>query len=321
MNRRSLIAGIAALGAVRPALAQGWTPDRPIRLVVPFAPGGSTDVTARLVAEAIAPKLGQPAVIENRPGAGGNIGSEAVARSAPDGHTLVMGTSSTHATNVALYRSLPYQPLRDFAPVSQVAFIPNLLVVNPEVPARDLPALIALAKAQPGRLNFGNAGSGTSQHLSAAMIASKAGIEVTHVSYRGGSPAVTDLLGGKIQAMAAPLVEVIAHVQAERLRAIAITTARRSPLLPAVPTIAETIPGFEVALWNGIFAPAGTPPAAVLRISAAIAEALRTDEMRAKLAQQGSEAVGSTPEAFATFIATEIPKWAELVRISGATVE
>ena len=178
-----------------------------------------------------------------------------------------------------------------------------------------------LAKAQPGRLNFGNAGSGTSQHLSAAMIASKAGIEVTHVSYRGGSPAVTDLLGGKIQAMAAPLVEVIAHVQGDRLRAIAITTAQRSPLLPAVPTIAETIPGFEVALWNGIFAPAGTPPAAVLRISAAIAEALRTDEMRAKLAQQGSEPVGSAPEAFATFIATEIPKWAELVRISGATVE
>lgn len=321
MNRRSLIAGIAALGAVRPALAQGWTPDRPIRLVVPFAPGGSTDVTARLVAEAIAPKLGQPAVIENRPGAGGNIGSEAVARSAPDGHTLVMGTSSTHATNVALYRNLPYQPLRDFAPVGQVAFIPNLLVVHPDVPARDLPALIALAKAQPGVLNFGNAGSGTSQHLSAAMFASKAGIEVTHVSYRGGAPAVTDLLGGKIQAMAAPLVEVVAHVQAGRLNAIAVTTARRSSLLPDVPTIAETIPGFEVALWNGIFAPAGTPPAAVLRLSSAIAEALRTDEMRTKLAQQGSEPVGSTPEVFATFITAEIPKWAELVRISGAIVE
>ena len=322
MNRRSLIAGVAAFGAVRPARAQGsWTPDRPIRLVVPFAPGGSTDVTARLVAEAIAPRLGQPVVIENRPGAGGNIGSEAVARSAPDGHTLVMGTSSTHATNVALYRNLPYQPLRDFAPVSQVSFIPNLLVVHPDVPARDLAALIAFGRAQPGRLNFGNAGSGTSQHLSAAMIASKAGIEVTHVAYRGGAPAVTDLIGGKIQAMAAPLVEVIAHVQAGRLRAIAVTTARRSALLPEVPTIAETIPGFEVALWNGFFAPAGTPPAAVLRISSAVAEAMRSDDMRAKLAQQGSEPVGSTPEVFATFIAAEIPKWAELVRISGATVE
>jgi tripartite-type tricarboxylate transporter receptor subunit TctC len=260
-------------------------------------------------------------VVENRPGAGGNIGSEAVARSAPDGHTLAMGTSSTHATNPALYRNLPYQPLRDFAPVSQVAFIPNLLVVHPDVAARDLPALIALGKARPGSLNFGNAGSGTSQHLSAAMIASRAGIEVTHVAYRGGAPAVTDLLGGKIQAMAAPLVEVIGHVQAGRLRAVAITTARRSALLPEVPTVAETIPGFEVALWNGIFAPAGTPAAAVLRMSAAIAQAMRTDDMRAKLAQQGSEPVGSTPEQFAAFIATEIPKWAELVRISGATVE
>ena len=322
MNRRILLAGIAAFAASRPAIAQGqWNPDRPIRLVVPFAPGGSTDVTARLVAEAIAPRLGQPVVIENRPGAGGNIGSEAVARAAPDGHTLVMGTSSTHATNPALYRNLPYQPLRDFAPVSQVAFIPNLLVVNPEVPARDLPALIALARARPGSLNFGNAGSGTSQHLSAAMIASRAGIEVTHVAYRGGAPAVTDLLGGKIQAMAAPLVEVVAHVQANRLRAIGVTTARRSSLLPDVPTIAETIPGFEVALWNGILAPAGTPAAAVLRISAAIAAAMRTDEMRAKLAQQGSEPVGSNPDQFAAFIAAEIPKWAELVRISGATVE
>lgn len=322
MHRRSLLAGIASLGAANAAFAQGsWTPDRPIRLIVPFAPGGSTDVTARLVAEAIAPRLGQPVVIENRPGAGGNIGSEAVARSAPDGHTLVMGTSSTHATNVALYRNLPYQPLRDFAPVSQVAFIPNLLVVHPDVAARDLSGLIALGRAQPGRLNFGNAGSGTSQHLAAAMIASSAGIEVTHVAYRGGAPAVTDLLGGKIQAMAAPLVEVIAHVQAGRLRAIAVTTARRSALLPDVPTIAETIPGFEVALWNGFFAPAGTPTAAVLRIANAVAEAMRTDDMRAKLAQQGSEPVGSTPEAFATFIAAEIPKWAELVRISGATVE
>ncbi len=320
MNRRTLLGGIAATAVARPALAQ-WNPDRPIRLVVPFAPGGSTDVTARLVAEAIAPRLGQPVVIENRPGAGGNIGSEAVARAAPDGHTLVMGTSSTHATNPALYASLPYQPLRDFAPVSQVAFIPNLLAVNMDVPARDLPALIALGRAQPGTLNFGNAGSGTSQHLSAAMIASRAGIEVTHVSYRGGAPAVTDLIGGKIQAMAAPLVEVIAHVQANRLRAIAVTTARRSALLPAVPTIAETLPGFEVALWNGIFAPAGTPAAAVTRLSAAIAEAMRTDDMRGKLALQGSEPVGSTPEQFATFVASEIPKWAELVRISGARVE
>lgn len=320
MHRRSLIATLLAIPAI--ARAQGtWSPDRPIRLVVPYAPGGSSDVTARLVAEAIAPRLGQPVVVENRPGAAGNIGSEAVARAAPDGYTILLGTSSTHATNVALYRNMPFNPQRDFAPVAQVAFIPNLLVVNPEVPARDLAGLIALAKAQPGSLNFGNAGSGTSQHLAAAMLAAKAGIEVTHVAYRGGAPAVTDLLGGKIQAMASPLVEVLAHVQAGRLRALAVTTARRSGQLPDTPAIAETIPGFEVALWNGIFAPAGTPAPIVLRLSNEIATALRSEELRAKLAQQGSEPVGSNPEAFASFIATEIPKWAEMVRISGATVE
>jgi len=320
MHRRSLIATLLAIPAI--ARAQGtWTPDRPIRMVVPYAPGGSSDVTARLVAEAIAPRLGQPVVVENRPGAAGNIGSEAVARATPDGYTILLGTSSTHATNVALYRNMPFNPQRDFAPVSQVAFIPNLLVVNPEVPARDLAGLIALAKAQPGTLNFGNAGSGTSQHLAAAMLAAKAGIEVTHVAYRGGAPAVTDLLGGKIQAMASPLVEVLAHVQAGRLRALAVTTARRSGQLPDTPAIAETIPGFEVALWNGIFAPPGTPAPIVLRLSNEIATALRSEELRAKLAQQGSEPVGSNPEAFASFIATEIPKWAEMVRISGATVE
>ncbi|MBR0652686.1 tripartite tricarboxylate transporter substrate binding protein [Roseomonas terrae] len=320
MYRRSLIAAALATPALAQAQAS-WSPDRPIRMVVPFAPGGSSDVTARLVAEAISARLDQPVVVENRPGAGGNIGSEAVARATPDGYTLLLGTSSTHATNAALYRNIPFNAQRDFAPVSQVAFIPNLLVISPDVPAQDLPALIALGKARPGSLNFGNAGSGTSQHLSAAMIAAKAGIEVTHVAYRGGAPAVTDLIGGKIQAMAAPLVEVIAHVQAGRLRAIAITTARRSALLPQVPTIAETIPGFEVALWNGIFAPAGTPAPVVLRVSNEIATVLRTDALRAKLAEQGSEPVGSNPEAFATFIAAEIPKWAELVRISGATVE
>ena len=321
MYRRQILAGLAAMAA-SPALAQAqWSPDRPIRVIVPFAPGGSTDITARLVAEAISPRLGQPVVIENRPGAAGNIGSEAVARAAPDGYTLVMATSSTHATNGALYRNMPFDAQRDFAPISQTTFIPNLLVVHPDVPARDFAGLVAEAKAKPGVLNFGNAGSGTSQHLSAAMIAARTGIDVTHVSYRGGTPAVTDLIGGKIQAMAAPLVEVIAHVQSGRLRAIAITTARRSALLPDVPTIAETLPGFEVALWNGYMAPANTPAPIVNRIAAEIRAVMRTDDMRAKLAQQGSEPVGSTPEEFRAFVASEIPKWSELVRISGAKVE
>ncbi len=321
MQRRHLLSGLASIAAAPAFAQQQWSPDRPIRLIVPYAPGGSTDITARLVAEAISPRLGQPVVIENRAGAAGNIGAEVVARSAPDGYTLVMATSSTHATNLALYRNLPFHPQRDFTPISQTTFIPNLLVVNMDVPARNLSELAALGKARPNFLNFGDAGSGSSQHLSAALIASRTGIEVTHVSYRGGTPAVTDLMGGKIHAIAAPLVEVIAHVQANRLRAIAVTTSRRSSLLPDVPTIAETLPGFEVALWNGYMAPAGTPAPIVNRIAAEIRAVLRTDEMKAKLAQQGSEPVGSTPAEFSAFVATEIPKWSELVRISGAKVE
>jgi tripartite-type tricarboxylate transporter receptor subunit TctC len=290
-------------------------------MIVPFAAGGSSDLTARLVAEALTQRMGQSVVVENRAGAGGNIGAEVVARAAPDGHTLLFSTSSTHATNPALYRNLPFDPLRDFAPISQVAFIPNLFVVHPDVPAHTPAELIALAKARPGTLNYGSAGPGTSQHLAAALFAAKAGIDVQHVPYRGGAPAVTDLIGAKIQFMASPLVEVIEHVRSGRLRALAITTTRRSPLLPQTPTMAETLPGYEVALWNGLLAPAGTPPDAVRRYAQETQAALRTAEMRDRLAQQGSEPVGSGPEEFARFIAAEIPKWAELVRISGASAE
>lgn len=328
MRRRGFLAVLAA--APLPALAQpacrtcregDWAPQRPVRLIVPFAAGGSTDVTARLVAEALGQRLGQPVVVENRPGAGGNIGAEAVARAAPDGHTLLFSTSSTHATNPALYRNLPFHPLRDFAPIGQVAFVPNLFVAHPDVPARNLAELVTLAKVRPGSLNYGSAGPGTSQHLAAALFTSRAGIEVQHVPYRGGAPAVTDLLGDKIQFMASPLVEVIEHVRANRLRALAVTTARRSPLLPETPTVAETLPGYEVALWNGLLAPAGTPADAVRRIAQETQAALRSPEMRERLAQQGSEPVGSGPEEFASFITAEIPKWAELVRISGASAE
>jgi tripartite-type tricarboxylate transporter receptor subunit TctC len=328
MRRRLLLAGLAA--APLPALAQpacrtcregDWAPQRAVRVVVPFAAGGSSDLTARLVAEALGQRLGQPFVVENRPGAGGNIGAEAVARAVPDGHTLLFSTSSTHATNPALYRNLPFDPLRDFAPIAQVAFIPNLFVAHPGVATRSLAELVALARAEPGRLNYGSAGPGTSQHLAAALFAARAGITVQHVPYRGGAPAVTDLLGDKIQFMASPLVEVIEHVRAGRLRALAVTTLRRSPLLPEKPTVAETLPGYEVALWNGLLAPAGTPPDAIRRLAQETQAALRTPEMQGRLAQQGSEAVGSGPDEFARFIAAEIPKWAELVRISGASAE
>jgi tripartite-type tricarboxylate transporter receptor subunit TctC len=319
MQRRSLLMGLAALPAV--AHAQSWSPERPIRLIIPFAAGGSTDVTARLVAQALGHRLGQPVVAENRPGAGGNIGAEAAARAAPDGYTLFMAVSGILAANKALYRTLPFDPLKDFAPISQVAVIPNLIVVNPDLPVRDLPGLIAYAKANPGKVNYGSAGSGTSLHLAAALFAARAGLDMVHIPYRGGAPAATDLMAGKIQMIASPMVEVIGAVQAGQLRPLAVTTPNRSALLPDVPTVGETIPGFAIPLWNGIVAPAGTPIAAINRISAEIGAALRSDALKKRLAEQGSEPAPSTPEDFATFIRAEIPRWAEIVRVSGAIAD
>jgi tripartite-type tricarboxylate transporter receptor subunit TctC len=321
MNRRGLLAtaalAAAPLAAVRAQSA--WMPDRPVRLVVPFAPGGSTDIAARLVGQALSQRLGQPVVVENRPGAGGNIAAEHVARSAPDGHTLLMTTSSITATNVWLYRNLPYHPVRDFTALSQVAFIPNLVVVNPEVPARTLGELIEHAKANPGKLNFGSAGAGTSLHLIAVMFCTRAGIRMEHVSYRGGAPAATDLVSGKIQMIASPMVEVLSFVEAGQLRPLAVSTARRSPRLPDVPAIAETLQGFEVALWNGIIGPAGLPAPVAARLGADIAAAVRGEEVSRRFAEQGTVPVGSTPAEFARFIEAEIPKWGELVRIAGVT--
>ncbi|MDR0810495.1 MAG: tripartite tricarboxylate transporter substrate binding protein [Gemmobacter sp.] len=289
-------------------------------MIVPYAPGGSTDITARLIVEALGHRFRQPILVENRPGAGGNIGAEAVARATADGHTLLFATSS-YATNLSLYRNLSFDPRRDFAPITQVSFVPNLFVVPSDAPARNLADLVALAKARPGALNYGSGGPGTSQHLAVALFASRTGIEVQHAPYRGGALAVADLLGNKIQFMATPLVEVIEHVRAGRLRALAVTTARRSALLPEVPTVAETVPDYEVALWNGFFAPAGTPAEAVHRIAREVQAALRTPETRERLAQQGCDPVGSDPGQFTSFIASEIPKWAEIVRISGAIAE
>jgi tripartite-type tricarboxylate transporter receptor subunit TctC len=323
MRRRDLLLAGPGFAAMAPAArAQpAWAPERPIRLIVGFAAGGSTDVTARLVAAALGERLGQPMIVENRPGAGGNIAAEAAARAAPDGHTLFLGVSGILAANPALYRTLPFDPLRDFAPISQVAFIPNLVVVNPDLPVRDLAGFIAYARAAPGRVHYGSAGIGTSLHLAGALLAARAGLSLVHVPYRGGAPAATDLLSNKIEMLASPLVEVLANVQAGKLRPLAVTTARRSPLLPEVPTVGETIPGFEIALWNGLLAPAGTPPAAIARFAAEAAAALRGDDLRRKLAEQGSEPAPSTPEEFARFIRAEIPRWTEIVRLSGATAD
>ncbi|MDJ0391337.1 tripartite tricarboxylate transporter substrate binding protein [Roseomonas sp. E05] len=323
MQRRHLLSLLAALLPAQAARAapSAWVPTRPIRLVVPFGAGGSTDVTARLLAEALGARLGQPVVVENRAGAGGNIGSEAVARAEPDGYTLLLTTSTTHATNPALYKSLPFDVRRDFAPITLTAFIPNLLVVPASEGIDTVQDLIARARARPGELNYGSAGAGSSQHLAAALFAARADLRMMHVPYRGGAAAVTDLLGGKLQLLFSPLVEVLEHVRAGRLRALAITTKQRSPLLPETPPLADFLPGYEIRLWNGLLAPAGTPPAAIERIAQETNALLRTPQLQEKLAQQGSIPAGSTPEEFASFIGAELVKWAELVRISGARVE
>ena len=310
----------AAVLAASGALADTW-PSKPIKRVVPFAAGGSTDVTARLIAQALTERLGQQTFVENRPGAGGNIGADAVAKAEPDGYTLLMTTSTTHATNPSLYKSLPFDVKKDFAPISLTAFIPNLLVVNPSVPAKNVQEFVKYLKDNPDKLTYGSAGNGSSQHLSAELFKSLADVKMVHAVYRGGAPAMTDLISGQIQVLFSPLVEALQHVQAGKLTALGITTAKRSALLPDVPTIGEVLPGYEVALWNGVLAPAGTPAPIIEKVNRALVEALRSEEMKAKLAQQGSEPVGNSPEEFRAFIADELVKWGKLVEISGARIQ
>ena len=314
---------IALALALLPAATHAETawPAKPIKILVGFAAGGSTDVTARIIGQALSERLGQPVVIENRAGAGGNIAADAAAKADPDGYTLLMATSTTFATNPNLYKTLPFDVQKDFEPITLTAFIPNLLVVNPSVPASNVPEFIAYLKANPGKLNFGSAGNGSSQHLAGELFNSLADVRMIHVAYRGGAPAVNDLLGGQVQVIFAPLVEVLQQVRADKLRALGITTVKRSSLLPDVPPIAETLRGYEVTLWNGLLAPAKTPPDIVEKIHLAARDALRSDALKAKLAEQGSEPVGNTPAEFRAFIASELVKWRKLVEISGASVQ
>jgi tripartite-type tricarboxylate transporter receptor subunit TctC len=317
----SLALTLAAVLLAAAAQAQTAWPTKPIKILVGYAAGGSTDVTARIIAQALSERLGQPVIIENRPGAAGNIAAEAAAKADPDGYTLTMSTSSTFATNPSLYKTLPFNVQTDFEPIALTAFIPNLLVVNPSVPANNVAELIAYLKANPDKVNFGSSGNGSSQHISAALFNALAGVKMAHISYRGGAPAVTDLLSGQVQVVFAPLVEVLQQVRAEKLRALGITTAKRSSLLPEVPTIAESLPGYEVRLWNGLLAPAKTPPDIIDRINRATTDALRSNEVKAKLAEQGSEPVGNSPSEFKAFIDAELVKWKRLVEISGATAQ
>jgi tripartite-type tricarboxylate transporter receptor subunit TctC len=313
---------LLAAHATAGVCADAW-PSNVIKLVVTFPAGGSTDVTARLVAEKLRTELGRAVVVDNKPGAGGNIGAEFVAKAPADGHTLLMATS-THPTNMTLYKNLPYDFVRDLAPVSRIAFIPNMLVVNPaNLRIDSLADFIKYVKETSGKtkLNYGSGGNGTSHHLSTALFNSMVGVEMEHVPYKGGAPAVAAIIGGQIQVLFAPLVEVLAFVEAGKLKGLGVTTKQRSSLFPDIPAIGEVLPGYEVALWNGIVIPANTPAEIVSRLNGAIVKALNQPDIKQRLAEQGSDPAGNTPAEFRQFIAAEVEKWANIVRISGAKVD
>ena len=300
------------------AAAQSY-PTKPIRIIVPFPPGGATDILARAVGVELTKTWGQPVLVENRPGAGGNIGTDIVAKATPDGYTLVMGTVGTHAINMSLYPKMPYDTVKDFAPVTLVASVPNLLVVHPSLPVKTVNDLIELAKSKPGQIYFASSGNGTSIHLAGELFKAMANVSMVHVPYKGSAPAVADLLGGQVSLMFDNMPSSLPHAKAGKLRPIGVTSAKRSPALPEVPTIAESgLPGYEASSWFGLLAPAATPREVVNKLSQTIAASLQTPEMKERLSTQGAEPVGNTPEQFATYIQSEISKWAKVVRISGA---
>ncbi len=302
------------------AQAQGAYPTKPIRILVGFAPGGGTDIMTRIVAPRLAEKLGQPVVVDNRPGAGGNLATEAVAKAAPDGYTLLMGTIAALAVNPSLYKDLPFDPVADLAPICLGVSLANVVVVNATLPAKTLPELIALAKQQPGKITYSSSGNGTAGHLSGALFESMAEVRLLHVPYKSGGQAMNDLLGGQVNMSFAAAPGVMAQIKAGRIHALAVTTRARSPFLPDVPTVAEAagIKGYESSNWYGLVGPAKLPRAIVDRLNEAMREALNDAGVREKLAQQGLEPMPGTPEEFGAFLRAEIAKWAKVVRETGS---
>ena len=290
--------------------------------MVPYPAGGPLDTVARLLGQKVAESTKQPVIVDNKPGAGGNIGADAVAKSAPDGYTILMGAVATHAINPTLYASIPYDPVKDFIAVTQVASTPNVLVVNPSVPASNVREFIAYAKAHPGKLNFGSGSTGSAGHLAGELFKTMAGVEMTHVPYKGAAPAMNDLIGGQIQLMFDNLASALGQVRAGRVRALAVTTARRTALAPDLPTIAESgLPGFDINTWFGIFVPANTPREMVDRLHAEFTRALAAPDVREKVLSLGAEPVGSTPAEFAAYIRAEAEKYARVIKASGAKAD
>ncbi len=297
-------------------------PGKPIRFVVGFTPGGPSDILARALGQKLAERWRQQVVIDNRPGAGGNLAAEIVAKSSPDGHTWLLGNNSILATNQSLYRRLNYDPVKDFAPVALVAIQPNILVVNPSVQAQSVSQLVSYLKANPGRLNYASSGSGAAAHLAGELFKAMAGVDMVHVPYKGAQPALTDVISGQVQLMFATSASVVPYVKAGRLRALAVTTAQRSALIPELPTMSESgVPGFEATTWHGVVVPVQTPAVVIESLNREINNALNQADLRERLAGLGAEVAGGTPGEFADYIAREIPKWAKVVRASGATAD
>ncbi len=296
-------------------------PSKPIKMVVPFPAGGTVDFFARVVSTKLSESLGQPVLVENRAGAGGNIAVEAVAKSAPDGYTLLMG-SEIVAINTSLYSRLSYDPLKDLAPITLVGTVPNILIVNPALPANSVKELIALAAKSPGKISFASTGQGTSSHLSSELFKLMAQVDITHIPYKGGPPAVADLIGGQVNMMFINMPTGIGHVKSGKARILAVSSLRRVSQLPDVPTVDQAgLKGYDTQAWSGLYAPAGTPPEVIAKLNAEVVKILKMPAVREQLAAQGAEPVGDSPEEFARFMRDEIAKWAKLIKISGAKVE
>ena len=318
-----LLPALLLAAATAPAHAQAPAyPTKPIRWVVPFAPGGTTDILARTVGEKLAIALGQPVIIENKPGAGGGLGATYTAKAAPDGYTIMGGTISTHAINASLYKDLQYDPVKDFVPITLIARVPNMLVINPKIPANNVAELIALIKANPGKYTFASSGNGTSQHLSGELFKSMAGVDMQHIPYKGSPPALQDVVGGAVSMTFDNITTALPLAKNGNLRALAVTTAKRSSVAPEVPTLAESgLPGYEIGSWQGVFAPAGTPPALVKRLNTEMVKILNMPDVREKLVALGAEPVGNTSEEFTVLVKAEVVKWSDVVKKSGAKVD
>jgi len=320
---QTLLCSALILGvAVSHAQSETGYPSKPIRMIVPSAPGSGPDIMARAIGQKLTEALGQAIVIDDKPGAGGIIGSEAAAKAPPDGYTLIMSNAGAHTVNPSLYAKLPYDPVKDFAPVTLVALAPNILIVHPTLPVRNVKELIALAKAKPGELTFGSGGNGSTAHLSGEMFKTMAGINIVHIPFKGSPAAVIGVIAGQIALAIPNIPPALPHVRSGKLKALAVTTAKRAAGVPDLPTVAESgLPGYEATAWFGVLAPAATPPQIIARLNAAIVKIAHAREMQDRLTAEGADAVGNTPEQFAQIIKNDIAKWAKVVKASGARAD